>query len=211
MLITSIYFFNVLRCRLKVFWNGHIEQNFEHLDPWGKSIVFPQEGTENELVRDVENFDNLVKNCESDFIIELAHILLSNLAESSSDLLHEANHDVPRLIHLVLVLLRKAEESGAARENTLLVARLQCIRNVFKEGRPFFRIVMPANFDNTPNKLLLNQAILTLKHLGDDIGAHVVLVCIGEDDISEASYRYFFGLLNTVVLPVVLDALAKLH
>jgi len=70
---------------------------------------------------------------------------------------------------------------------------------------------MAANLDNASNILLLNQPILTRVHLGHDVGANVVLICLAENDISEASDRYFLSLLNTVVLPVVVNALTKLH
>ena len=70
---------------------------------------------------------------------------------------------------------------------------------------------MATNRDDTPNILLLNQAILALEHLADDVRAHVRLVVVAEDDVLEAGDANLLRLLRTVVLPMVVDALTKLH
>ena len=152
-----------------------------------------------------------MKNGESHFISQLAHLLLCKQAKFFCDLLHEGNEGLPRLIQLVLILLGKAKEGDTSREDTLIVARLKCIGNVLKECRPLFWVVKAANRDNASDILLLNQPIFTLVHLGHDVGANVVLVSFTENDITEARDRYFFSLLSIVVLPVVVDALTKLH
>ena len=68
-----------------------------------------------------------MQNFKSYFISQLAHLLLSNLAKRAHDLLHEGQHWLPILIHLILVLLSQTEKSDATGQYALFIAGLQSI------------------------------------------------------------------------------------
>lgn len=181
------------------------------MDPGSEGVVFPKVGAEKKLVRDVENFDDLVQNGQALLVFKLTHVLLNNCAKYATTLLHNVKYRRSLLIKLILVLLGKTEESDAACKDTLVVARLQSVCNVVKECRPFFGVVKSANRNNASDELFVDGAIVALKHLGNDVGAHVALVIWIQDNVAESCYRDLFCLLETMILPVVLDALTEKH
>ena len=152
-----------------------------------------------------------MKNFESHFISQLVHILLSNLTKCPCDLLHERDHCLPLLIKLVLILFGQAKEGNAPSQDSFLITRLQCVWDVVQKRRPFLWIVITTNLNYTPNILLQYRSTLALKHLAYDVGAHIVLVIVAEDNVLEAWDANFLGLFCAKILPMIINALTKLH
>ena len=124
-------------------------------------------------------------------------------------MLHNVEYRLSLLVQLILVLLGETEQSDAACKDSFVVSRLQSICYVVKECRPFFRVVESTNGDDTSDELFVDGAIVTLEHLGDDVGAHVVLVIRIQNDVPESCDRNFLSLLQAVIFPVVLNALTE--
>jgi len=94
------------------------------LDPRGERIVLLEVGTDEKLVSNVEDLDDLVQNGERDFALWHCHVLFDNLTESPAALLHDVENGSPLLVQLVLKLLGEAEEGHAPSQDAFVIARL---------------------------------------------------------------------------------------
>ena len=69
---------------------------------------------------------------------------------------------------------------------------------------------MAADCCDAPYVLLVDGLATTTKHLRDDVGLHIVLVIVVEDDEAETLDRDSLCLLRVMEFPVVVYDLTKL-
>ena len=127
-----------------------------------------------------------MQNGEGHFALGHRHVLLDDLSQNPTALLHDVKHGSPVLVHLKLELLGEAEQGNAACQDPPVVAGLQGIGDIVKECWPLLGVVKTANGDDTPHELLVDTIVNAVEHFADDVGAYVVLVVLVDDDEAEA-------------------------
>ena len=92
------------------------------MDPRSNGIVLTKEGAEEELVRSVEDLNDLMQDCQGCLILELDDIGLYDSSKSWSDLLHYGVKRLSLFLQIVLVLLGKAKQCDTPGQNSFIVA-----------------------------------------------------------------------------------------
>ena len=92
------------------------------MDPRSNGIVLTKEGAEEELVRSVEDLNDLMQYGQGCLILQLHNIGLYDSSKSWSDLLHYGVKRLSLFLQIVLVLLGKAEQCDTPGQNSFIVA-----------------------------------------------------------------------------------------
>ena len=92
MTVPSRYLVHIFCRRFEVIRDWHVKDDFEHLDPRGKGIIFSQKWANKELICSVENLDDLMENGKSHFVLsEILHVALDDWTNDRAHLCHYFN------------------------------------------------------------------------------------------------------------------------